>query len=223
MARKKSEFLSAYGVAFQVLKSITDAVLAEGGSDEDLRSLLSDSEKCRRVAMEIVGHKPREQKGTSYRGDVSPAATGFRAEVIYVQPSYADLKKVFDCVYDGYKNAEFKPIDICKDVSVENREIEFELVHLNKDVSTDKALAELDKQGLCPALYEELLAFAAKYPELQKQFPIVALGSVCRYDDDLYSPYVRWNDVERDLDFYWIDDGWCDRYRFLAVRKQPSA
>lgn len=155
------------------------------------RFLLNDSNKCRRVAMEIMmDREPVIQTETPYRGGIPMDALGLRAPVEYAQPSYADLKKAFDWVYAGYKNTEFKPIDVCKDVSKESREIEFELVHINKDVSTDTALAELERRELRPALYEGLLAFAAKYPELQKQFPIVALGSVCRFGGDLYSPYV---------------------------------
>ena len=154
-----------------------------------------------------------------YRGGPPSSVPGFRAEVIYVQPSYADLQKAFDWVYEGYASAEFKPIDACKGISTDTREIEFELVHLNKDASTDEALAELDKRGLRPALYEELLAFAAKHPELQKQFPIVALGSVCRDGARLYSPFVRFYGRERRLRFGWLDGRWLRSYRFLSVRK----
>lgn len=40
MARKKSEFLGALGTSFQIFKSIADAVMEEGGSDDDLRKVL---------------------------------------------------------------------------------------------------------------------------------------------------------------------------------------
>lgn len=172
--------------------------------------------------VEVV-ERPREQIGLPYRGGPPSDAPGFRAEVVYAQLSYADLEKAFDWVYDGYKSVKFTAIDVCKDVSMETREIEFELVHLNKDASTDTARAELDKRELRPALYEELLAFAAKYPELQKQFPIVALGSVCRYGGNLGSPYVNRSGAERGLGFGWLGRDWSGGCRFLAVRKQPSA
>jgi hypothetical protein len=165
--------------------------------------------------------KPCEQTSSPYRGGPSSDAPGFRALVEYVQPSYADLKKAFDWVYDGYKNAEFKAIDVCKDVSTENREIEFELVHLDKEMHTDAILAELDRLGFRPALYEELLGFAKQYPDEQRKYPIVALGSVDRSDDRLCSPYVREDDRGRVLHMLWIDvpDPWFRRCRFLAVRK----
>ncbi|MCE9586543.1 hypothetical protein K8R04_04490 [Candidatus Uhrbacteria bacterium] len=221
MARTKPPFLSAFGVSFEIFKAISDAVIEVGGNDDSLRSLLNDPDKCRRVALEIVDREPAVQTGSPYRGGPPSDAPGFRALVEYAQPAYAFLEQAFDWVYDGYKSAKFTPIDVCKDVSTESREIEFELVHLNKGVSTDKALAELDKQVLRPALYEELLAFAVKYPELQKQFPIVALGSVYRVDGYLCSPYVLWDGSERRLHFSWFDGDWSDSCRFLAVRKQP--
>ena len=223
MARTKPPFLSALGVTFEIFKAISDAVIEAGGDDESLRSLLNDPDKCRRVALEIVDRNPALQTATPYRGGVPSEAPGLRALVEYAQPTYAMLKQAFDWVYDGYKSAEFKSIDVCKDVSTEAREIKFELVHLGKDANTDTALAELEKRELRPALYEELLAFAVEYPELQKQFPIVALGSVCRNDGSLYSPYVSWDDGERNLRFYWLGNDWHDHYRFLAVRKQPNA
>jgi hypothetical protein len=69
MAKQKSAFLSSFGVSLNIFKAITDAVLAEGGSDDDLRSLLSDPEKCRRIALEIVGRKPALPVGGGpYRG-----------------------------------------------------------------------------------------------------------------------------------------------------------
>lgn len=146
----------------------------------------------------------------------------FTVLVEYRQRSYAELKLAFDWVNKGYKNAEFKPIDICKDVSTETREIEFELVHLNEDVSTDEILADLDKRGFRPALYEELLAFATKHPDEQKKYEIVALGSVCRSSNGhhLCSPYLSQDDLGRGLIFDWVEGGWWDDdYRFLVVRK----
>ncbi|MFH1781091.1 MAG: hypothetical protein ABH835_00515 [Patescibacteria group bacterium] len=37
MAREKSEYLSAFGIAFRIFKAVADAVLRAGGNDEALR------------------------------------------------------------------------------------------------------------------------------------------------------------------------------------------
>lgn len=224
MANKKDrdlkDVLGNVGFVLEVFKVLVHAVLALGGTIEHMRRLIKEPELARSIARLIVPEIALSLPvgGGPYRGGPAGAPV-FRAFVQYVQPAYAILKQAFDWVYDGYKNAEFTAIEACKNVLREACEIEFELVHFGKDMSTDVILAELDKRGLRPALYEELLAFAAKYPELQKQFPIVALGSVCRNDGDLFSPYVSWGGDERSLNFAWFDYGWGGVCRFLAVRK----
>jgi hypothetical protein len=197
------------------------------GQLADIMRLFANGDYNREFAQALIEKrieildKPCEQTSSPYRGGPSSESSELRAEIIHIQPSYADLKKAFDWVYDGYKNAEFKAIDVCKDVSTENREIEFELVHLDKEMHTDAILAELDRLGFRPALYEELFGFAKQYPDEQRKYPIVALGSVCLSDDHLRSPYVYGDDSGRGLHMYPIDYPypWHRSYRFLAVRK----
>lgn len=112
-------------------------------------------------------------------------------------------------------------------------EVFVELIHFNRNISTDKALAELDKMGYRPAELQELLALGEKYPDLQREFPIIALGS------DWQNPFggrqcaclvyhgsgrdlhldrlVR--DWERVYSQGWIDKRWDVDCRFAAVRK----
>lgn len=97
---------------------------------------------------------------------------------------------------------------------------ELVLVHLDKVATTDEALAELDRRGLRPAKIEELLALGAARPELQKEFPIVALGSrfVSRRGGRFFA-YLGWFGNGRKLDLGWDGSGWRGVCRFLAVRK----
>ena len=59
-------------------------------------------------------------------------------------------------------------------------EMEIILIHFNREIGSDEAIREFDKQGLRPVELLELLAFGAKYPDVQREFSVVALGSVCR-------------------------------------------
>lgn len=96
------------------------------------------------------------------------------------------------------------------------------LVHLNKAVKTSEVLAYMDKQGLRPAYIEELLAFGEKYPEIQRQFPVVALGSVWVSSGQGRSvACLGSGGSERDLGLYWggPDGAWGGVYRFAAVSK----
>jgi hypothetical protein len=99
-------------------------------------------------------------------------------------------------------------------------EVEYELVHLNRSIRSDDVLAEIKNRGLEPAKIEELLAFGAKYPEIQRQFPIAALGSVTRvYGQRLVSCLCR-GVSKRYLNLYMGRYSWSAGWRFLAVRNR---
>ncbi|MEK7630468.1 MAG: hypothetical protein AAB417_00335 [Patescibacteria group bacterium] len=56
-----------------------------------------------------------------------------------------------------------------------------EAIHFNHNISSDDAEAKLDRTGLRPGRIEELLTFGATFPDMQRKFPIVALGSSCEF------------------------------------------
>lgn len=98
--------------------------------------------------------------------------------------------------------------------------ITVELVHFNRSIGTDEALRELDKMGYRPAELHELLALGEKYPDLQREFPIIALGSVWQRSLGYRGvAYLSGYGSERLLLLYWLDDGWRDVCRFAVVRK----
>ncbi|MBI2175392.1 MAG: hypothetical protein HYU35_01525 [Parcubacteria group bacterium] len=57
-------------------------------------------------------------------------------------------------------------------------EVGVELIHFSRVISNNEVLCELDRMGYRPAEFHELLAFGEKYTEVQREFLIVALGSV---------------------------------------------
>ena len=102
-----------------------------------------------------------------------------------------------------------------------HEEVEAKLVRFNRNIGSEDAIKELDKMkpSLRPANLAELLAFGAKFPDEQRKYPIVALGSVWRRT---YGRYVAslWGGVDgRGLGLGWFDSAWSAYYRFLAVRK----
>ena len=54
MARQKSPFLSAFGVVFEIWKELVEAVIAKGGTDDDLRRILTDKTLRDKIADLIV-------------------------------------------------------------------------------------------------------------------------------------------------------------------------
>ena len=98
--------------------------------------------------------------------------------------------------------------------------IEIVLVHFNRAISTEDALSELDRQGLKPADLHTLLSLGAKYQNPQRQFPIVALGSVWQGPDgSRYVPCLDWYGSGRILELNCVDDDRPAVCRFAAVRK----
>ena len=100
-------------------------------------------------------------------------------------------------------------------------ELELELIQFKNPMSTDNVLKELDRQGYRPATLPELLAFGAKYPEKQREFPIIAIGSVLLHSDgDRCVPCLGEGSLKkRRLGLDWHGRAWGGNCRFLAVRK----
>lgn len=98
-------------------------------------------------------------------------------------------------------------------------EVVTELLHFNRYTESEDVFRELDRSGLRPATIEELLAFGAKYPEIQRQFPIVALGSIWRRLDARFVPCLWGFSGDRGLNLFWFGSRWYATCRFLAVRK----
>lgn len=118
----------------------------------------------------------------------------------------------------GYANEDITP----KKFPIQGEgkvDLEIVLVHFGKDIESDDVLAELDKLGLRAAVLPELLAFGETHPEVQREFPIIALGSFANESGNRRVPYLDDWLGRRKLDLCWFVSRWHDRCRFAAVRK----
>jgi len=99
-------------------------------------------------------------------------------------------------------------------------EVEIVLVGFDRRMASEEVVRELDEEGLRAAELHEFLAFGAKYPEVQRKFSVVGLGSVWR-DRKSYRnvPCLYTASEGRHLDLHWWDDAWYSYSRFAAVRK----
>ena len=99
-------------------------------------------------------------------------------------------------------------------------EVEIILLHFNRDMYSGDMFRELDKQGgLRPAELHEGLVVGAKYPDIQRKFPVVVLGSVWRDPYGYrYCAFLYGNGSGRFLGLSPL--GWWDDFcRFAAVCK----
>jgi|AntRauTorcE11897_2_1112592.scaffolds.fasta_scaffold16261_3 hypothetical protein len=99
-------------------------------------------------------------------------------------------------------------------------EISTKLYYCSKNISSKNAIAEMDKDGYRPATLAELLVLGETNPELQRQAPIIALGSVWQSaSGSRYVPCLSVVDGRRGLRLSWFGGDWSASYSFLAVRK----
>lgn len=157
----------------------------------------------------------------------------FTARVTYVQPVLDQLRRRFYLNIIEFRDRKFKPLDSCRkelelsalDSDVRNCEVPFEYIRFGRKVKTDEVLEEMGSRGLRPALLEELLGFAERYPDEQRKHPIAALGSQAEDDGrrDFAYLWVDYNVSLRThvphLGLHRMDYEWPDDTMFLAVPK----
>ncbi len=94
------------------------------------------------------------------------------------------------------------------------------LLHFNRYISSDDAIKEMDKAGYRPVGLAELLALGGGFPDLQRQFLIVALGSVWQNrGGGRYVPSLWSDGSKRGLGLFWLGDAWNPYARFAVARK----
>lgn len=99
-------------------------------------------------------------------------------------------------------------------------EVAVELIHFNRPISSEDALKKIDQNGYRPAELHELLTLGEKHPNLQREFFIVALGSVWQDPNGNRSvPCLYRNASKRNLYLFWLGSDWADGWRFAVVRK----
>lgn len=91
------------------------------------------------------------------------------------------------------------------------------LVHLGRVMDNGDVLHELDRRGLRPGKIRELAAFGEQYPDRQRDFPILALGSV--YGRRVGCLWLHGDRRSFHLNIH--RDRWAANYRFLAFDMDP--
>jgi hypothetical protein len=201
---KVSAMVSGAGMAADVWTRLDREVKAQGGTDDDLHLLarVEGQGMISQIAATLV------RAGATTRN-------AYPVTIDYDQ-SLADM--IAAGKYD-WKNEDIT----AKNFPMQGNgavNLKIVLIHPNRNIESEDSVREQDQIGLRPATLPELLAYGAKYPETQREFPIVALGSswVCPHGYRSV-PYLSDWDEERDLCLGDWDGAWGARYRFLAVRK----
>lgn len=96
--------------------------------------------------------------------------------------------------------------------------LEILLLHYGKDMTSESVLAGMEREGLRPATFLELLWIGIQHSLLQLEFPIIALGSVVKSSGGRCVAYLSHGGAERFLDLGRFVGGWHGGCRFAAVR-----
>lgn len=211
MAKSKkdtSAIVSALGVLMSIITALVSAVRKQGGTDADIYRLATPEGESliEKIAALIVrAGKPIEQL----------AENCYKVLVDYGQTLQ---QMIANGKYD-YANSDITASNFPTQGSG-RQNVVVELVHFGRDMASEAVLKEFEARGLRAATLPELLAFGATYPEKQREFPIVALGSVWLDRlGDRFVPCLNRLGSERELFLLWDVDGWRDICRFAAVRK----
>ena len=93
------------------------------------------------------------------------------------------------------------------------------LYGFNRKVSSEVAISEMKKRGYVPIRIWELLSLAAKDPNLQRNYLIPALGSVCEIEGVPHIAFIYGFSLSRQLRLYKADNEWGDICRIAAMRE----
>ena len=83
------------------------------------------------------------------------------------------------------------------------------LFHFGKKMTSGRIVGEMEKEGYRPATAHELLSLGIAHPELQREFPVVALG---------FPSISLWG--RRAAYGHCFEHNWAGCHRFAGVLKQ---
>ena len=196
----KSAHISGFDVAARNYKALVNEVVDLGGGDDNMNRLHTDRNLRRRIAELLVGE---------------PSVEVFPLFIDYDQPLAAKIAAgKYDSVHEHISAENFP-------VGSGEESVEAVIVRLGHIASEKEICAEIERQGLRPATMVELLAFGTRYPEIQREFPIAAFGTVW-VDPEVgwrVVGYLEGTPVERELNLYPLGREWRNYDLFLAVRK----
>ncbi|MCG2694907.1 hypothetical protein L6261_02375 [Candidatus Parcubacteria bacterium] len=133
-----------------------------------------------------------------------------------------ETKTVEELVAEGkynWSNSDVTSKNFPRPENGTKTEKEIALFYFNKTMTSEQVIAEMDKVGYRPATIWELLALGIAQPNLQMEFPIIALGSICVLGGERHVAGLCRDAVVRNLPLGWFDLDWHVHCRFAGVCK----
>lgn len=200
---KGSQLARGASMAADVWQKLDQRVKARGGTDEDMYRLANKEGEG--ILDMVADHLVKVGAVQRNRFPVKASHKSLQDAIAAGKYDYAN----------DYITAEHFKLE--GEIVVDT---ELVLYHPDRDIESDDVVKELDQMGLRPATLQELCAFGEKYPDIQREFPVVALGSVCvGSGGDRRVPSLDFWFALRKLCLLYWDGEWSSFCRFLAARK----
>jgi len=205
-----SGFVSVMGALLGFITNFVAAFQKRGGTDEQLHELL-------------VGNKSEDFIGQIV--DLAMKMIGAVRDGVFIIVDYT--RSLAEMIGAG-AYYRVNPNITSEHFTIEGKgqgkvELNPEFVHYDKCMKSNGIFRDLDMSGLRPATPPELLAYGEKYPDEQRKYPIVALGSAWRrWFGFRYVVYLYCYKSKRLLDLRTWAGEWDKDCRFLAFRKETS-
>lgn len=186
--RKKSEFVSGLGTAFEFVKAISDEVCELGGGDDDLRKVIAQATLRRNLAQLIMG----KLKLADHPSDALAAQHGFT-------------------VLEDVAPSEFKVADLELVPFLKNGES-----FINGETLRTRAVTLKANLGLVDAKY--ILDHKAEIPTEFRRVLVFTGTLLRGSDGDLRVAVLYWLDGRWCLNFNWVGNGFDDYSRLVRCK-----
>lgn len=99
----------------------------------------------------------------------------------------------------------------------ENVMLMIRLFLFQNETSSLEAEMIIKSNGCQSANLDTLILFGNKYPNMQRNFLLTALGSVWFETDYRYCPILKSINGQRQIDLMWFDGGWLAKTVFIGI------
>lgn len=212
MAKKTTSSGQALGLITDFIVGLRAALRSQGGTDVDLEKLRVPA-LHQIIAAYLVGMPVTI--GTAVKNDAMKALEFVDQSMqVTIDPTWSTDQLI--AIGGFYDNDSRDIIDRFHDVTKPcDRSVMVHLLHYNIPMSSSSVLFDMERQGLRPATFLELVWIGIQHSTLDHQ--IAALGSVAGVHDEQRVASLIGR--KRRLQLSWMDHQWSMACRFAAVGK----
>jgi hypothetical protein len=204
--RGSSETLSASMKLFEVFGCLYDEVIRQGGHERDIFRLCGDQKRLKDVVHCLLGKPSVVETGEASDGP-------FPVSVDYDLSLRERIAGgCYDWTNSGFEHSTFVPAGRGKAMH------SLGFVQFSDYVGAERAVMAIESAGDRPASPEDLLAFGATHPDIQRSCRVVAVGMAVDVNGERFFPGLWGSAKSRILQLHRTSEDWAPKTRFLAIK-----